>query len=531
MKKLVSLLALPALLSVTSCTQEQLPKNEGGEVMTQVKLTLPDMKVESRAFSETGQSFDNMRVYLFVYYGDKLVDCKNLSSTNFASDSNGNYTCNIDVRLVTGNAYKLVAWADYGGDYYDVEYDVASGNKATVAYADKNTTTDEIDIIGNSMKYDAFYGEQNVTLDNSGVINMTLTRPFGLVRVETRDWNENSLVNAGLRPEKYQTTLQAYAGLSLFDGTPMEESSIIVKGDIENTGTSINELSYTYFFAPKDGVQDQLNFEAEYLKGDGTSVCGYDFKNIPIQRNYITNVMGNILTKLGDVKMQITDEWYKPDLSQSIGASGAEIVAILESPDFVFPEEGVYVANVTEELTEGFTLDLSNKEIKCDLELNIPYQNMTAMTFKGVTIKVPADYSGVLYFNLGTDLGSELPTNTVNISTNTGGTIYVDGCINTVNTNAGTIYLMENFRNTGENPYGGGASAIAGRYLENLYVYGALGGKQLTINRGATVTSEDINRDLTVHVPVGDTYGVKANSLINPNQNFNGTVTYVEDIN
>lgn len=49
-----------------------------------------------------------------------------------------------------------------------------------------------------------------------------------------------------------------------------------------------------------------------FLNGTTEISTNGDFKNIPIRRNYRTNVSGNLLTKQGTFNVTIDPEFYKP---------------------------------------------------------------------------------------------------------------------------------------------------------------------------------------------------------------------------
>lgn len=52
-----------------------------------------------------------------------------------------------------------------------------------------------------------------------------------------------------------------------------------------------------------------------FLNGTTEISTNGDFKNIPIRRNYRTNVSGNLLTKQGTFNVTIDPEFYKPDIN------------------------------------------------------------------------------------------------------------------------------------------------------------------------------------------------------------------------
>lgn len=300
MKKYLSLLSIPALMTLNSCLQEDIAKNEGQEVTAQVSIALPESNLQSRA-DIAGEPVDptlkKMRLYLFVYQGNKIVDVIDKTNVDFTS------TVTEKIRLVTGQAYKIAAWADFvtntGEPYYQVDTD-----KGSISLTDMDEATG-LNRNGNDTKNDAYYICQDVKLDTNKSIELTLKRPFSLVQVFTTDWNVAAVQAA--KPTTYTSTIKVPTELSLLTGEVSNEKNVIFSGNVTDESTvdkpNENKLSFDYILTGAGEQSILPDFKMNY------SVCDYTFSNIPVKRNYITNIKGNILTKEGNVTVKIDQEW------------------------------------------------------------------------------------------------------------------------------------------------------------------------------------------------------------------------------
>ena len=301
MRKLFSLLMLAMVFALASCMKEEVDLGGGSEETVRISVNLPQQEALSRAaFSDPDLSENDMRVFLYVMYDGKIVS----TVANGVSHNFGGGAFTRDIRLVTGKEYQIVAWADFGDKYYTVNTD---DDIPTVVMA---STT----ISGSNNLYDAyFYSEPTTFAAANATIDVKLKRPFALVRIQTLDYEEDAVVKAGLLPTNYTTTVSVPTTMNLLAGTvgPLQTVTIYSEtaniADVEASG----ELSFDYFFASND--QANLgNFTVDYTRVEGeqvTPIVSYEFTNIPVRRNYKTNISGNILTKKGTINVTVDQNW------------------------------------------------------------------------------------------------------------------------------------------------------------------------------------------------------------------------------
>lgn len=291
------------LFLAASCAREEFTGTSvGEEVDVTLSVNVPGVETKAAYDDVTGAE---MNLTVFVKYGDQIV----LKETT-TTDANG--AKDISLRLVTGQTYQVGAWADFGnnGNY--------TINETTCTVSMKTTEN----VRGSIIADDAFFGFRDITLNSSNErVSLPLKRPFGLLTINTKDWYEPAVDLAGLHPTNYTMSLKAVpTSLDLFTGTVSNPQDVTVEGFIHSTTFSkdntANELSFDYIFA-SEGEQALNDFSVTYKQGL-KSITDYSFTNIPLRRNYKTNLTGNILTKEGTLNVDVVQGFETPDINRDL---------------------------------------------------------------------------------------------------------------------------------------------------------------------------------------------------------------------
>ncbi|MFI3287941.1 MAG: DUF6562 domain-containing protein, partial [Rikenellaceae bacterium] len=157
MKKLFYSLAAFALVATTACQESELtPGVVTGDYATLTINAKALSGVESKA-ALADYSDEALVYYLEVYKDDALY-------TDLGSSADGQFS----TRLITGQEYTLVAWADHDKGYYNTE------NLTNVTIKDVATAYPAI----NTTDRDAFAGTETVTITENSTITFEITRPF-----------------------------------------------------------------------------------------------------------------------------------------------------------------------------------------------------------------------------------------------------------------------------------------------------------------------------------------------------------------
>lgn len=286
LKQFFYLLMAGVIVTFTSCSKNT-DTSVAEEQVFSLTLNLSD-EVKSRAAFDENATLSDLRLCILVSYDGKVVD-------SFTETGWDGTTKSIDFRLVTNEEYTISAWADYGSDYYTVNGTVGSAPSVEMA--------DASNVKGADNKADAFYAITAVTFTGTdSSTEMTLTRPFALVLINTNDLEEPALVNADLVPTTYKGVFYAPTSLNLITGETGDAEEVISYGECNGA-----ELSYDFIFTTTDEIVLHT-FTCSYYAGE-TLVSDFTFNSIPVRCNYITDINGNILTKSGTATFEINDEW------------------------------------------------------------------------------------------------------------------------------------------------------------------------------------------------------------------------------
>lgn len=295
MKKLLySLLTLAAALTVTSCMKEQPvsadPTQGGPTVDATFSLNL------SQALTKAAADGSKATKLSYFFYDEKGNKIDALSQVNGAIPTEGK----INVKLSRGVAYTFAAWAQADGAPYSINED------------GKTVTMNTANLTANNDNYDAFYVNATITAEDTKTTvskELDLTRPFAQVNV---------LVPNGNIASDYQTFKSSMTvkgvktSMNLMDGTLTGEATNVAFGeagiaDINETSIKDNHkyLAMNYVFAPADAATFDVDFTVtpQEVTADAATVS---LKNVSLQRNRRTNLVGNIFKTQVDGTITIT---------------------------------------------------------------------------------------------------------------------------------------------------------------------------------------------------------------------------------
>ena len=316
MKKIFALLAV--VLGMVSCQTEPegLDVNVGGEQDVTVCVSLPET---TRANSALG-AFDNVDLSgdATIRYILQIFDQNDRPSDAEYVKYSDEKSVVFPVRLVPGRDYRFVVWADY----------VDSEDAGDKHYNTRNTEG-KIDLTNITLKgewkpmdetRDAFTGVETLTYSGSADINVNLTRPFAKLRVVTTD--VQSLRHLGITPKQVNVTYTV----------PVYNSFNALSGAVNNTTNE--EQTFTFNLSGDNAknyedieTTDNLTLFADYLFGTENNVIKFSLKvadqnntpinkelfsfntDIPVKRNHLTTIKGNILTEANDVTVTVKDDF------------------------------------------------------------------------------------------------------------------------------------------------------------------------------------------------------------------------------
>ncbi len=296
MKKFLALAAV--MLGLASCQTEPegFDVNVGGEQDVNITVSLPEgTRADSAlgAFAHVDFTKYDVRFQCEVHYNDQVKVLPVQISDNGT-------TATFPVRLIANRDYKFVVWADLVKEdtTADLHY-ITSGGLANISINDW-APMDET--------RDAFTCSEVRRFERNTDITLTLKRPFAKLRVITTDMKELM----GVVPAKaevvyttpYRETFNAVDGKA-GDAQYKKTHNLFDIASYGETGTD-KTLFADYLFV---GENDIVNFSMNVYDKDGVVIDEQKNFNtpIPVKRNYVTTIKGNILTYADDFNVTIED--------------------------------------------------------------------------------------------------------------------------------------------------------------------------------------------------------------------------------
>ncbi|HIZ87784.1 MAG TPA: fibronectin type III domain-containing protein [Candidatus Coprenecus pullistercoris] len=350
------LLLLAALtVSLSSCQREEELSGTGLPSDVTLSVAIPS-GINVKSAENPGDGTLVNRCILEIYENGTLV-----GEPHYADIAGLQAT--FSVRLVTGRSYDFVFWADCAEGsategFTDVYYNTADG------LADITLIPEAY--INSNDGIDAFYGSYNETIEEGGALSFTLYRPFGQVNLYTLDVNAlpagTDLTGAVARVSYAEIP----AGFNALEETISTERIAIAPAEFAEVnfpavGQAPEDgvrISFDYIFASPNEDETLVNFTLE-LDQNGQELCAdFEASNIPVRRNYRTNVRGNFLTKGMDITVDINPGFNEPDnevLIEDSEVADNLVINSLESADITYDSFTInysYTYEGTDPITE-----------------------------------------------------------------------------------------------------------------------------------------------------------------------------------
>ena len=299
-KLLLNAAVLATMLTSISCSQEEVA---GGQAGDESVVTFTAQLPGSPQSKAIGDGMTATTLSYAVYAQGTTTPL--ITSEDEVTFTNGQAT--ISLRLASGRSYDLLFWADaYGAEDSDAPYTVDFNTQMlTIDYAAAKT-------LSNDESRDAFFG--TTTLEVKGAVNrnVTLKRPFAQLNIGTNDMEDAA--NTGLDTSALRTSVKVknvYKNLNLMNGGVGEDATVtfgendIPEGQFTANSTTYDYLALNYLLVGTDkGVVD-----CEFTYTDGTTNGSKTISNVPVQRNYRTNIFGSILTGAVDLGITIDPDF------------------------------------------------------------------------------------------------------------------------------------------------------------------------------------------------------------------------------
>ena len=334
MKKIIiPAISLAALLLTGACSiDERISGSNGDEALLTLNMGL-DGAVQTRAFGD-GLGADHLIYAVFDENGKRIEGIDQVSK-------DVTFPTTETITLAKGQTYKIAFWAQ------------SSKCEAYTVSNEMVVTIDYEDALSNDETRDAFFKTVEVTVTGDAELDVKLTRPFAQINVgvTTEDWN--AAVAAGIAiTESKAVVKQAASTLNLLNGTvdvpvdvtfdfeeiPDEALSV----DLDGEGTEDYEYLSMNYILPYDATTgdasttlEDLEFTFRSEQGD-VIVLNQGLDAVPVQRNWRTNIIGQILSGNLDINISIDPDFnddHNVDAPVSETVSDAARLAALLTSD------------------------------------------------------------------------------------------------------------------------------------------------------------------------------------------------------
>lgn len=324
MKKiLLSAAAIASMLFTASCQRETLdPEQQEDDVVTAtLNIEVPAMP-DTKSIGD-GQSALNLVFAVYDENGDELANLRQGDWDNPIGDVTDevvfqNLKTSVTVNLVRGKVYTFVCWAqNKAANCYDFE----DMKKIGISYDDYNASNNDL--------RDAFYAcVQTEKVTENFSQDITLKRPFAQINVGTTDFV--AAQKAGLEIKNLYSTvtvknaatiLETFTGKATgaaeatfaYAAAPTEDliinKSMVVNDPQTEIANKYGWLAMNYILVADgtdNGASSALAEVAfEIREGESTVITSYEVPNVPVQRNYRTNIVGGLLTAEGTINIII----------------------------------------------------------------------------------------------------------------------------------------------------------------------------------------------------------------------------------
>ena len=399
MRKLFALLAL--VLGVVSCQNdpEGFGANVGGEQVTNVTVALPELTRASStagAITNVDLTGDYTIRYIFQVYNSDFTESK-AQQVKYSDDASVSFP----VRLVAGRNYNFVVWADIVKNANPVDGEKCADlhyNTADLANITLNNTWEAMDETRDaytvSQPINNFKGTEGYTL--------TLKRPFAKLRVVTTDMAE--LLGLELENATVTYSTPHYNAFNALESEVVGDSknrtikheNYTIKAYAEDSET--NKVLFTDYFFAKDEV---VKFNMSVAMSDGKSVDRSFTTDIPVKRNYLTTLIGDILTEGNNIVVNVVEGF---DNNVTDKPWYVEYFSGVKNETIVLDETGIYIFNNLTINADPAVLVKAPAEAVIDLQGTVSFkgkqgivvQDGAKLTINGVTETRAAERAGKL---------------------------------------------------------------------------------------------------------------------------------------
>lgn len=281
-----------AALLVTSCNDEMDNGLKTGDEGTVTFTAQLPSEMGTRAFAD-GLTAKHLQYAVYEAGQSTPLKVFGDETTVVGEAEMVNLKKSVTLKLTSGKSYDVIFWADATTD-----------SPYTFNPASREVSVDYSKVNNNSDNCDAFFKKETITVSGNQSVDVKLTRPFAQVNIGTDDFDAAKA--SGLEVTQTEVVAKAFATLNLATGEVSDEAdrtftmkAIPTASDGEFPvagGYKYLSMDYLLVGADKATVDVAFNYGGPQSR---------TFTNVPVQRNYRTNIYGSLLTNTTDFNVVI----------------------------------------------------------------------------------------------------------------------------------------------------------------------------------------------------------------------------------
>lgn len=320
-KNLFKTFAIAAMAVLAgACAKEQVASGDGETVEMTFNVDVPETTITTKGLSDAAQ-VDELRFQLFIKEGTgyKMVQDQTVPVTNKKAA--------VKASLVKQQHYEAAFWAQASGtDFYETtDLRAVKMNIAKVK--------------ANEPKMDAFWMNDGFTANVARTKTIIMKRALAQVNFGTvvpTGADALSITKSQVVMKGVPTTLNVLLGnkdsgsedITFQDNAPISGEKLI----IADGGTQYDYVATAYVFAPKSGdLLTDVSAKVTFNNGNYTTISA---PNVPIHRNYRTNILGNLLSVDGEWNITITEGFDKNVTYDAVSANLTKGATVTLSEDY-----------------------------------------------------------------------------------------------------------------------------------------------------------------------------------------------------
>ena len=371
-----------AALLVTSCNDEMDNGLKTGDEGTVTFTAQLPSEMGTRAFAD-GLTAKHLQYAVYEAGQSTPLKVFGDETTVVGEAEMVNPKKSVTLKLTSGKSYDVIFWADATTD-----------SPYTFNPASQEVSVDYSKVNNNSDNCDAFFKKETITVSGNQSVDVKLTRPFAQVNIGTDDFDAAKA--SGLEVTQTEVVAKAFATLNLATGKVADEAdrtftmkAIPTASDGEFPvagGYKYLSMDYLLVGADKATVDVAFNYGGPQSR---------TFTNVPVQRNYRTNIYGSLLTNTTDFNVVIEPAFSGEFAHEvvSISTFAALKAAATAGGDVKLESAIDFTQVVTVDNNKTLTVDLNKQNVAnaADLWDKTPDQWSLFSVRRGSTLTLKGD--------------------------------------------------------------------------------------------------------------------------------------------